>query len=717
MEKHPSRAHNVSILKTFFQQAMKPKANKGCPDAEKLARKQLMEKKLKKLNEYESALNFFNSLQATKRRRIISKQESFPTMVDDGTSLCSFDVSYHYPEQNTVRSRRYARKGGAQVAPRRVQHITLPHTQDLDIHNCCLSILKQLLDKTNPTPALPEELQKVLNTCADERDSFVRNYMKISLPEGKSIINSILSGGLPPATMHREPAILKLQSLSIYCRWLACNLLPQDFDRFSEDTERKRPLASTLHVLWTAVEDSILDAWLSAICPMSPKHVSLHFDGVRIDRELVNNTPDLVAMCQRAILEKTGFDVSIAKKETKTIMQLIESVAETKVALRAVPAHLLEDGNCIPCALWHLNSKLRENITKIFGDPSAPDNQQALKSRCRSYRSCMAALKQDFTGCVGLPDAEIASFLLHFENDGKPHSVTVQYNASKEYVSVLNGSMHYRLQTSQFMSAFFNGIDTSTAVCFWQTHHPSSKQGCENGLLDLEAGMEGSVSESDVSDDVQKEQCTQQSFILDENEELAFPDVILKSLKEEVSQYTDRLCSKTDVRRQNGRYSCELCPFRSFKELRGLKVHVQKHHHQKNQFVCSGTKQIKAIAALHDHHAGLQERCKQYLQTTARLMSSTIVPALPRTKNYIDKDIRLLYTSSGPMYVSHRSLKEGTFARRVRNVYYDKSFAEAFLQEILMQLIQASVAHGVNVLGLCWCAERCHHVVASSFFS
>ena len=135
-------------------------------------------------------------------------------------------------------------------------------------------------------------------------------------------------------------------------------------------------------------------------------------------------------------------------------------------------------------------------------------------------------------------------------------------------------------------------------------------------------------------------------------------------------------------------------PISQFQGLRALKVHVQRYHSEKNQFVCAGTKQIKAISALHDHHAGLQERGQCYLRATARVMSSTIAPPLSVSKNLIDKDIRLLYSSSGPKYVSIRSLKEETCARRVRrirNIYYDRSFAEAFMQEILMQQIQARV--------------------------
>ena len=694
MDEHASRAKNVDVMMTYFQEALKGKLKKGKPDADTLAKKQQLEKKFNKMKDYESALVFFRSLttpsRGAKRRRIITKQESTPVEYDDGSGLHSMDIHYHYPEHNSVRSRRYTSKGGAQAAPRRVQHRCLHHTQDLDIHNCCLCILKQLLDKMAPDPGLPQELQTLLLQCVNTRDSFIRDFLKVPVPEGKCIIGSILNGGLPPTGLQKEPIILQLQSMGIYFRWLACNMLPEDLARFADDKDRRKPLASTLHLMWTAVEDAILEAWLNLLCPLSPKHISLHFDGLRADRNFVSAYPNLITTCENAILEKTGFAVRIMKKETKTIARLIVDAAETTVSLRAVPDALLQGGNCIPCALWHLDSKLRTIIAKVFETTEGEENKQALEKRCRSYRACAAALKIDLACSVGLPANEVMNFILHFENDGKPHAVTVQYSASREHVSVLDGSMHYRLSSNAFVAAVQSGVDESTAVSFWvAAQSRQSKQTYENILLDLEAGMDSSLSEGESVDAEEVGQGVQRDMVLDGDEELAFPDAILDHLKEEVAQYKIQLESKTNIKKLNGRYVCELCPFRSFKELRALKVHVQKHHSRKNQFVCSGTKQIKAIAALHDHHAGLQESCKFYLRATARVMSSTIAPALSVTKNHIDKDIRLLYSSSGPKYVNYEALKEEIVARRVRNVYYDKSFAEALLQEVLMQRIQA----------------------------
>ena len=50
----------------------------------------------------------------------------------------------------------------------------------------------------------------------------------------------------------------------------------------------------------------------------------------------------------------------------------------------------------------------------------------------------------------------------------------------------------------------------------------------------------------------------------------------------------------------DGRRRCPMCPFRSFTRLRLLRTHVSKHHTEKTQYVCSGTKQVKVVLSLYD---------------------------------------------------------------------------------------------------------------------
>ncbi|CAE7400594.1 unnamed protein product, partial [Symbiodinium sp. CCMP2456] len=134
----------------------------------------------------------------------------------------------------------------------------------------------------------------------------------------------------------------------------------------------------------------------------------------------------------------------------------------------------------------------------------------------------------------------------------------------------------------------------------------------------------------------------------------------------------------------DGRRRCPFCPFRSFAQLRLLRTHVHKHHTAKNQFVYSGTKQVKVILALYDHAASSQTSVSDFLQASASLMRRTIEPALGERISYIDKQIRLVLDATGPRYVNLSAIGSTLHVRRARNLYYTHSFADLLLREMIM---------------------------------
>ena len=54
--------------------------------------------------------------------------------------------------------------------------------------------------------------------------------------------------------------------------------------------------------------------------------------------------------------------------------------------------------------------------------------------------------------------------------------------------------------------------------------------------------------------------------------------------------------------------------------------------------------------------------------------------------NFIDKGIRLMLGSHGPPYINVDVINEDLHVRRVRNLYYDKDFAENLLREIVLRV-------------------------------
>ena len=90
------------------------------------------------------------------------------------------------------------------------------------------------------------------------------------------------------------------------------------------------------------------------------------------------------------------------------------------------------------------------------------------------------------------------------------------------------------------------------------------------------------------------------------------------------------------------------------------------------------------ILALHDSDSVRRENGADYLFRSAMLLRTQGVPLLDRNKNFIDKGLRLLLKKDSPKYVNQKTLGEQIVARRVLNIYYDKSFAEMVYREIVL---------------------------------
>lgn len=141
------------------------------------------------------------------------------------------------------------------------------------------------------------------------------------------------------------------------------------------------------------------------------------------------------------------------------------------------------------------------------------------------------------------------------------------------------------------------------------------------------------------------------------------------------------------------------------------------HHVESNQFVCSGTKQIKAILALHDADCARREEGSDYLWRSSVVLQKHVEPQLCRRKNFIDKSIRLLLTSDGPIYVNKAAIGDSLAAKRVLNIYYDLSFAEMLFREIVLHHSNAAFLSDSVVLLCLFSSSTCQseHVEQSCY--
>ena len=145
-----------------------------------------------------------------------------------------------------------------------------------------------------------------------------------------------------------------------------------------------------------------------------------------------------------------------------------------------------------------------------------------------------------------------------------------------------------------------------------------------------------------------------------------------------------------NIRKVNSRFKCALFPFRSFFRLQKLRHHVEKYHIRKSQFVCSGTKQLKIILALHDADCVQRTREGNFLWRSSLILQRDVEPPLACEANHIDKSLRLVLTGLGPKYANVSNIGVTMQVRRVLNIYYDRAFAEVLYREIVLHHSNAS---------------------------
>ncbi len=100
-------------------------------------------------------------------------------------------------------------------------------------------------------------------------------------------------------------------------------------------------------------------------------------------------------------------------------------------------------------------------------------------------------------------------------------------------------------------------------------------------------------------------------------------DHLLNIMEAEVTRALEML-SNDRSRGGTQIFDCKFCPLRSFRQKDRLLAHMRAYHARREQFCCSGTKQVKLIAALFDNDCCvLGKVCTDYL---ARIVGSGQCP-------------------------------------------------------------------------------------------
>ncbi|CAE7796366.1 unnamed protein product [Symbiodinium sp. CCMP2592] len=588
--------------------------------------------------------------------------------------------------QNMIRTRAYVKGDGAQKFSRRMLRVLCPQTVDFDIQNAVFVILQQLVQKLDVSSSMPQALLDILADCAAKRKEICENKLNLSEKKGKHLLHELLFGGIPPASLAQNHFVKDFQQLSLCLRWLACSLLPETYAVVKDMSAKKHPEASALFYLYAAVEDYILQAWEVAVMRLKPKHLSLHFDGLRcMGMETEMTTGQLCTHFAEHIKAATGFDVVIVEKEHLLFSEMCFGTEE-KIDKLDFDSAMKAPGNCICLALANLFPNRLEQIKKWVKGATS-ENADAERTCSRSYKKTLHGLKVHAVPSMDPVFQVGGKYLIHAENGGRPHCISCVVRAEDDVVLVDSRGRTYST-VSQVTGFAETCLDSKSIVlfrCFEKQPGPippaqALKEGQEI-LLNLQAGAgqdewascltqpaDSSLQESSDDEGGDPEAELDESLVQVSN-------TLLRSMELEVSRQLETTSNTK---------KCPFCPFRTFQKNSRAQSHVRRYHTEGRQFVCSGTKQLKIVAALFDDDQISGSPGGKYLERSACILRQSIVPGLSVSQNEIDRYIRLVLTADGPLLCNLSALGDTMHVRRARNLYYDQGFAELVFREMLM---------------------------------
>jgi hypothetical protein len=684
-----TRALNSAVMLAYFEQAAlsitASKRGRGkMPAPIRIA--------LEKAQSQRAALQEQERLMALMEKHFDSHTEQKPPAKRlRGKASCidfvPVTVAYHYTEPDFIRTRLQASFPGAQRFPRRAQNHFVGHTFDFDVSNSIFTALHALVKRLGAD--IPADVEETLSLCATKRSLIFTDILKCGHAVGKQFLHETLFGGAGDATLANNPFTGRMHALSKWMCWLACTLLPKVAEaKDSEQRSSRSAAASTLYHLYITVEDYWQEAWLEKVSEESFSHVSLHYDGLRVYSQDIGARAD--ALCNvwsKAIEDKTGFRVTIAVKKHHTFVDAIGGVGEP-LDTSPLPEWMNANGNCIIAAFHRalpISDEQRHAIEKKDGTASCGSSAfESIRVKRRSYEDVANVLSREIDAVVGLAVRQRGHYLVHSEHKGSGHCVAVLSDG--DGLVVYDGNQARRCTAVQLDGCARSSADGSTIVTFRlaEPHHTTDVAlAARRYLHGLMAGMRDDFV-FDIKCDVDSAIPFESEDADVENEAvIAIGDTLLKLLEAEVKE-TIAAVSQKKMRAASAVCRCPLCPFRAFGQRRAyLMRHLSRHHTATNQFVCSGTKQMKVVTAMFDNDrfggAG-----GGYLRRSAELLCSTVQPHLSSHENHIDKDIRLVFTANGPIYLNLAEIETDPTWRRVRNMYYNRGFAELLRSEVLM---------------------------------
>ena len=139
---------------------------------------------------------------------------------------------------------------------------------DIDVENSIFVVLKQAVGRLDVkySAGVFKGCLDTLAALASDRDKFCRDELGINEVTGNSVLHSMINGGACPEEYKAQPGAQKLRDLSRFLRWLACSLMPKEFEAIMEEKQKDKGWADATMsaTLYFAIEDHIRASFLKA---------------------------------------------------------------------------------------------------------------------------------------------------------------------------------------------------------------------------------------------------------------------------------------------------------------------------------------------------------------------------------------------------------------------------------------------------------------------
>ena len=215
------------------------------------------------------------------KKRVVSKRL---LAIEDDSSMKS--VKAVYSCRRTWRTRRIADQKSAQTMPQFIQALVLPHTTDFDMVNAMMSLLPQIVRRIGASESEWEDQIKLLDKLALDRTRICEDVLKVSVAVGKRLLINTLLGETLPVQWQSNGFLQRVRRLGVWLRWVSISWNKTRYNVLVNDDTVEWPEASALAHMWMGVEDWIICSCTDLLFEQCMfQHVSLHFDGFRVDNQ------------------------------------------------------------------------------------------------------------------------------------------------------------------------------------------------------------------------------------------------------------------------------------------------------------------------------------------------------------------------------------------------------------------------------------------------